>query len=269
MVQVCDAKPIVRKSLIDRGDALPYFEPESTVIGRSGDECVVALTDQWYLSYGDEQWRSMISKHVHDPASFNPYNAAVLEAFDKAIDWLKEWACSREFGLGTQLPWDPKWVIDSLSDSTIYMALYTIAHAFFGGDATNMDGLSPAPCGISAEHLCDEIFDFIFLHKPLPAGFTTPIPAATLEALQKEFEYWYPMDLRVSAKDLIPNHLTMALYNHAEIWKDQPHMWPRGMYCNGHIMVRLRRTVPFCSLEDPSAHHCAYLPFPVSLTVAF
>lgn len=32
-----------------------------------------------------------------------------------------------------------------------------------------------------------------------------------------EFEYWYPMDLRVSAKDLIPNHLTMALYNHTEV----------------------------------------------------
>jgi len=45
------------------------------------------------------------------------------------------------------------------------------------------------------------------------------------------------MDLRVSAKDLIPNHLTMCLYNHAEVWKDQPALWPRGIYCNGHIMV--------------------------------
>lgn len=40
-----------------------------------------------------------------------------------------------------------------------------------------------------------------------------------------EFEYWYPMDLRCSAKDLIPNHLTMALYNHASIWKDRPELW--------------------------------------------
>ena len=44
-MKVCDAKPIVRKALIDRGEAIPYFEPESMVIGRSGDECVVALTD--------------------------------------------------------------------------------------------------------------------------------------------------------------------------------------------------------------------------------
>lgn len=36
--------------------------------------------------------------------------------------------------------------------------------------------------------------------------------------MRNEFEYWYPMDLRVSGKDLIPNHLTMSLYNHAAIW---------------------------------------------------
>jgi hypothetical protein len=27
------------------------------VISRSGDECVVALTDQWYLTYGEEEWQ--------------------------------------------------------------------------------------------------------------------------------------------------------------------------------------------------------------------
>ena len=35
-------------------------------------------------------------------------------------------------GLGTQLPWDQQWVIESLSDSTIYMAYYTIAHHLHG-----------------------------------------------------------------------------------------------------------------------------------------
>lgn len=27
------------------------------VISRSGDECVVALTDQWYLTYGEDEWQ--------------------------------------------------------------------------------------------------------------------------------------------------------------------------------------------------------------------
>ena len=51
----------------------------------------------------------------------------------QVLGWLKEWACSRPFGLGTQLPWDQQWVIESLSDSTIYMAYYTIAHHLHGG----------------------------------------------------------------------------------------------------------------------------------------
>jgi leucyl-tRNA synthetase len=233
-MKVQDAKPIVRKSLLEAGLALPYFEPENTVMSRSGDECVVALTDQWYLSYGDPMWQKDISDHIHGE-SFNGYNDGIMEAFDNAIAWLKEWACSREFGLGTQLPWESKWVIDSLSDSTIYMAYYTIAHHLHGGPE-NMAGTTN-PAGIDPADLTDEVFSYIFLKKPLPAGFTTKIPMDLLDQMRKEFEYWYPMDLRVSAKDLIPNHLTMCLYNHAAIWKDQPEMWPRGIYCNGHIMV--------------------------------
>lgn len=38
--------------------------------------------------------------------------------------------------------------------------------------------------------------------------------------MRKEFLYWYPMDLRCSGKDLIKNHLIMALFNHAAVWKD-------------------------------------------------
>ena len=42
-------------------------------------------------------------------------------------------ACSRTYGLGSKLPWDESWLIESLSDSTIYMAYYTVAHFLQGG----------------------------------------------------------------------------------------------------------------------------------------
>ena len=45
--------------------------------------------------------------------------------FEATLDWLHEHACSRSFGLGTKLPWDPQYIIEALSDSTIYMAYYT------------------------------------------------------------------------------------------------------------------------------------------------
>ena len=44
------------------------------------------------------------------------------------------------------------------------------------------------------------------------------------------------MDLRVSAKDLIRNHLTMSLYNHAAIWNDTA-MMPKGYFCNGYMVL--------------------------------
>lgn len=43
------------------------------------------------------------------------------------------------------------------------------------------------------------------------------------------------MDLRCSAKDLIKNHLTMSLFNHAAIFKKE--MMPKAFFCNGYINV--------------------------------
>lgn len=79
-----------------------------------------------------------------------------------------------------------------------------------------------------------------------------PLPCATRQ-LRREFVYWYPVDLRVSGKDLIQNHLSYFLYNHQAIWPapergSGQHFWPNGVRANGHLMlnsekVRLRGKV--------------------------
>jgi leucyl-tRNA synthetase len=234
-VKVCDAKPIVRAELINSGDALPYWEPENLVMSRSGDECVVAHTDQWYMMYGVEDWKNRTMEFVKSD-KFNAYSPAAQAAFEATLDWMREWAFSRQFGLGTKVPWDPQFVIESLSDSTIYMAYYTIAHIVQGND--NMEGENVGPYGIKADDLTHEVFDYVFLNPdgkvPAPKG---GIKKDVLDKMRDEFEYWYPMDMRVSGKDLIPNHLTMSLYTHSEVWSEQPDKWPRSMYGNGHIMV--------------------------------
>ena len=83
---------------------LLYFEPESQVMSRSGEECIVAHTEQWYLKYGEEAWRNGVMKHVDE--SFEAYNAECLARFKYTLGWMREWACSRLFGLGTKIPWD-------------------------------------------------------------------------------------------------------------------------------------------------------------------
>ena len=234
--KVSDAKPIIKQEMILNNQACLYFEPESRVVSRTNDECVVASTDQWYLAYGDEPWSQSVKEHVQDPARFNAYDPAALSRYEYTIDWLKEWACTRQFGLGTLLPWDDQWVIESLSDSTIYMAYYTIAHILQGPDNINGD-VNQSPHGIDPKDCTTQVFDYIFRNVDLPADYECRIPMELMNQMRTEFRYWYPMNLRVSAKDLIPNHLTMALFNHAAIWEKEPELWPKGYYCNGHVLV--------------------------------
>lgn len=58
----------------------------------------------------------------------NTYSDEARHQFQHCLGWLNQWACSRSFGLGTRVPWDPQYLVESLSDSTIYMAYYTVAH---------------------------------------------------------------------------------------------------------------------------------------------
>ena len=87
---------------------------------------------------------------------------------EHTLGWLRQWACSRSFGLGTRLPWDPQYLIESLSDSTIYMAYYTVAHLLQGG-GTNLNGQQPGPLGLKAEDFNDGVWEYIFKKGAYPA----------------------------------------------------------------------------------------------------
>ncbi|CAI7819797.1 unnamed protein product, partial [Closterium sp. NIES-53] len=149
--KVQDAKPQIKKLLVERGEAVPYSEPEKRVTSRSGDECVVALTDQWYLTYGEEQWRALAEECL---AGMQLYNEETRHGFQHTLGWLDRWACSRSFGLGTRIPWDPQFLIESLSDSTIYMAYYTLSHILQEGDIFGTSGKQ----SIKPEHLPHHLF---------------------------------------------------------------------------------------------------------------
>ncbi|CAH1778262.1 unnamed protein product [Owenia fusiformis] len=227
--KVQDVKKQVQGEMIAKKEAVLYMEPEKLVISRSADECVVALCDQWYLKYGEEKWKSETKKALDQCET---YTEETTRNFNATLDWLHEHACSRSYGLGTRLPWDPQYLIESLSDSTIYMAYYTVAHLLQGG---TFDGSGKSPVGIKPEQMTPEVWDYIFFKdSPLPK---TDIPKATMDRMRGEFEYWYPVDLRVSGKDLVPNHLTYFLYNHTAIWPNQKDKWPKSIRANGHLML--------------------------------
>ncbi|XP_019361916.1 PREDICTED: leucine--tRNA ligase, cytoplasmic isoform X1 [Gavialis gangeticus] len=227
--KVQDVKKVIQKMMVDNGEAMIYMEPEKQVISRSADECVVALCDQWYLDYGEINWKKQASECL---ANLETYCEETRRNFEATLGWLQEHACSRTYGLGTRLPWDEHWLIESLSDSTIYMAYYTVAHLLQGG---NLRGQGESQLGIRPHQMSKEVWDYIFFSKaPFPK---TDIPKEKLDKLKDEFEFWYPVDLRASGKDLVPNHLSYYLYNHVAMWPDERDKWPVAVRANGHLLL--------------------------------
>ncbi|TFK47205.1 leucyl-tRNA synthetase [Heliocybe sulcata] len=224
---VQEAKAKVRDSMVSQGLAFAYAEPEGLVISRSSDECVVALMDQWYLDYGEPEWRKQAEKAL---AKMQTYNQETRNAFEGTLAWLNQWACARTYGLGSKMPWDPQFLVESLSDSTIYMSYYTIAHLLQGGV---INGSKPGPLGVTPEQMTDEVFEYIFCNAPFPDP--APLPKEKADVMKREFDYFYPFDVRSSGKDLIPNNLTFALYNHCAIFPEDK--WPASMRVNGHLML--------------------------------
>ncbi|XP_042196020.1 leucine--tRNA ligase, cytoplasmic [Callorhinchus milii] len=244
--KVQDVKKPIQRMMIDKGEAMIYMEPEKQVMSRSADECVVALCDQWYLDYGEATWKKQTGEHL---TKLETFCEETKRNFEASLNWLQEHACSRTYGLGSRLPWDEYWLIESLSDSTIYMAYYTVAHLLHGG---SLNGQGASPLGIRPEQMTREVWDYIFFKgAPYPK---TQIAKPILDQLKMEFEYWYPVDLRVSGKDLVPNHLSYYLYNHVAMWPKDSNKWPQAVRANGHLLLNSEKmsksTGNFLSLTE-------------------
>lgn len=247
---VQEAKPLVRQSLIDAGEAFNYAEPDGVVISRSGDDCVAGHLDQWYLNYGktgDPEWQKTVLDYVHEDG-VNTFSTEAKNSFEMTLDWLGQWACARSYGLGSKLPWDPQFLVESLSDSTVYMSYYTIAHLLHG----DIYGKTQGSAKVSAEQMTDEVWDYVFCRRE---DVDSDIPKETLHQMRREFEYWYPLDVRVSGKDLIQNHLTFFLYIHTALFPKE--FWPKGIRANGHLMLNgekmSKSTGNFLTLTEATA----------------
>ena len=219
---VSEARKLVQERLRSLGEGDVYYDLSGRVVCRSGDECLVKIVeDQWFLKFSDPEWKEKVRKHL---AEMNIYPEAARTWFYNVVDWLHDWACTRKTGLGTPLPWDPSWKVETLSDSTIYPALYTLSRLF----NKNLD---------AAVKLSTEAFDYVF-HGVGDADILAAkygLDPSLLKSLRQEFLYWYGVDLRVSAKDLVPNHLTFYLFHHTGIFEEKH--WPKGISVNGMITI--------------------------------
>jgi len=215
-----EAREAIKKHLIESNSALKLYTLPSKVYCRCGARTHVKYVEnQWFLLYSNKEWKEKAKEAVK---LMNFFPQSLRSEFLKLIDWINDWAFTHMKELGTPLPWDKNWVIESLSDSTIYMAYYTISHYLQG---LNENMLKP------------ELFDYIFLGNGDidKVSSITGLDKKTIEKMRQEFLYWYPLDLRISGKDLMQNHLVFFILHHVAIFgKD---LWPRGIGINGWVLL--------------------------------
>lgn len=218
-LKVEEAKEIVKDTLIKMklGDSM-YDLPDE-VICRCGTKCIVKiLEDQWSLKYSDNNWKLSAIKAVE---KMNFYPPELKNLFMQYINWYKDWPCTRKTGLGTPFPYDETWIVETLTDSTIYMAFYIISKYYNEGK-------------INPGTVDDAFFDYIFLGIGDKEQLTkNGVDANLLDKLRKDFQYWYPVDLRGSGKDLISNHLTFYIFHHVAIFPEKD--WPKAIAVNGFV----------------------------------
>jgi len=224
---VKEARDAIEEIIISRGLGTIIYELlNKPVYCRCNTEIVVkVLKDQWFIDYGKEEWKRLARKALE---GIKVIPSEARAQFEATIEWLKKRACARTRGLGTPLPWDQKWIIESLSDSTIYMAFYTVVH--------RIRSLMGGP-----RYLPKEFWDYVLLGRGNAEDVARIIGvnAEEIKKIRDEFLYWYPLDIRVSGKDLIPNHLTFFVFNHVALFPQQ--LWPKGIVTNGWVLIKQQK----------------------------
>lgn len=199
------AREKVREDLLSKDEAIIFYETSRKAVCRAGGKIIIArVEDQWFLDYSLKWWKDKVRKWL-DKMTILPKK--YKKAFYDTVDWLRERPCARKRGLGTKLPFDKEWTIESLSDSTIYMAFYTIVHIIKKNE-------------IKASQLTPSFFDYIFLRKNEidEVAEETNVPQPLLEKMREEFLYWYPVDLRHTAIAHLSNHLIFFIFHHLAIF---------------------------------------------------
>ncbi|MDP1693957.1 MAG: class I tRNA ligase family protein, partial [Candidatus Woesearchaeota archaeon] len=124
--------------------------------------------------------------------------------------------------LGTKLPFDEKWIVEPISDSTLYPVYYIVSK--YVNDGT-----------IKSEQLNERFFDYVFLAKGdiKEVSKSTKLEESLLKRIKDDFEYWYPLDINLGGKEHQTVHFPVFLMNHVAVLHEKH--WPKGIFVNWWI----------------------------------
>lgn len=214
------AREQIKEELFQNRKGFIFYETNRKAQTRSGSKVIAAvMSNQWFIDYSVDWWK----KKSHDVVnSMLFYPEFYKNAMNDAVDWLRERPCARRRGIGTKLPFDPEWVIESLSDSTLYPVVYTNKNSF----SSIYDELGDIP---------GEIVEYVYADgdEDVLSHYGEKVAQLARQA-RKEKEYWYGVDIRLTAPPHLSNHLAFYIMNHAAIMPEADA--PRGIIISGMLL---------------------------------
>jgi len=202
-----------QKNIADR-----FYAFSEEVVCRCGSNVVIKIIpDQWFIKYSDEKW-TKISQDFAVKMTIKPEE--YHRDMPSVLDWFKDRACVRQGSwLGTKFPFDEKWIVEPISDSTLYPVYYIVSKYINEGS-------------IKAELINDSFFDYVFLGKgnSRDAAKKTSCEEKTIKQIRSDFEYWYPLDMNFGGKEHKTVHFPVFLMNHTAIL--EKNNWPLGIFVN-------------------------------------
>lgn len=215
------AKEKMKKDMIASSEADIMYETSRKAFSRGGGKIIVAVLDnQWFIDFNSRGWKDKAYECLKKVELLPESNRKL---FEDVFAWLDKRPCARKRGLGTPLPFDKGWMIESLSDSTIYMTLYTINHLI-------------RKYKLTSENLNLDFFNYVYLNKNKVEEVTkkTKVSKEILKELRESFEYWMPNDHRHTFILHLSNHLAFMLFAFAGIFPEK--YWPKKISFHGLIV---------------------------------
>ncbi|MAG60896.1 leucine--tRNA ligase [archaeon] len=210
---VARAKEQMKADLLSEDKADIFYDLSEEVICRFGGRVFIKrIDDQWFIDYGHKEVTDQTKQHAE---TMSIYPGEYQDNLPAILDWFGPRSCARLGSwMGTKLPFDDKWTIEPISDSTLYPVYYIVA-----GFIKRKE--------ITTEELTEEFFDYIYLGKE-PQNNESKKPI--WDTIKNEFDYFYPLNINLGGKEHKTVHFPVFLMNHVAILpKDK---WPKGIFVN-------------------------------------
>ena len=223
------AKELVKAELIQLGKADVFHDLSEEVVCRCGSPVVIKkIDDQWFIKYSDPELTERSKEQTKEMKIFpQEYH----DNMPSVLDWFQDRACARLGNwLGSKFPFDSKWTIEPISDSTLYPAYYIVSKY------VNNGSLAP-------EELTEEFFDYVYLGKEdglteknggEKNGNENISKKEKWKPIKDEFDYFYPLNMNLGGKEHKTVHFPVFLMNHVAILPEEK--WPRGIFVNWWVI---------------------------------